>query len=93
MRSKKTSIAVIIALVVFTLFFIITFFLQRIEIDSLNREYDQLSAKYEKLLEYNNKLQSKYDSDYDEEYIRGVAKDKLNLVLPDEIIFYNDIAG
>ncbi len=93
MKSKKSGFAFKIAFAVFLLFFVVTVFIQKMELESLNKEYDQLLDKYEKLEEYQNKLQNKLDSEFDDEYVQGVAKDKLNLVLPDEIIFYNDIAG
>ena len=35
-------------------------------------------------------LKRQADEPYDEEYISGVAKDKIGLRYPDEVIFYNN---
>lgn len=93
MKTKKPGIAIKIALGVFVIFFLVTIFKLKIDLDTLGREYAQLQAKVEESEAYVKKLENLLASEFDEEYVEGVAKDKLNLVLPDEIIFYNDIAG
>lgn len=92
-KKKNISIAVKIAVGFFAVFFIITYFNQRIELDELKRDYASKVEKLEKTQAYVRKLENLLSSDFDDEYVERVAKDKLNLVLPDEIIFYNDIAG
>ena len=92
-KKKKMSVAVKIAVGFFALFFIITYFNQRIELDELKRDYSNKVEQLEKTQAYVRKLENLLSSDFDDEYVERVAKDKLNLVLPDEIIFYNDIAG
>lgn len=93
MTNKKPGVIIKLALAVFVIFFIVTIFKLKIEIDDLSREYEQLQAKVEESEAYVKKLENLLSSDFSDEYIEGVAKEKLNLVLPDEIIFYNDIVG
>ncbi|MBE6707767.1 MAG: hypothetical protein E7578_00820 [Ruminococcaceae bacterium] len=93
MKSKKTGIAVKIALTAFTLFCIVTLFVQKIQIDDLNSRISELSEKNKQKEAYNEKLKNRLNSEMDDDYVEDIAKDKLNLVLPEEIIFYNDIAG
>ncbi len=93
MKTKKTGIAVKLAIIVFTLFCIVTLFVQKIQIDNLNSEINDLREKNKHQEEYNAKLKNRLNSELDDDYVEDIAKDKLNLVLPEEIIFYNDIAG
>ena len=93
MKSNKPGVIIKIAVGVFVIFFVVTLFQQRIRRDELKREYEQLKIKVEKSELYVKKLENILSSDFDLEYVEGIAKEKLNLVLPDEIIFYNDIAG
>jgi len=93
MRRGKTGIAVKIALGVFAVFCLVTVFKLKIELDTLGREYTELQEKVDASEDYIKKLENRLEGELDEEYIREIAKNKLNLVLPEEIIFYNDIAG
>lgn len=93
MKSSKPGVVIKLAIAVFVVFFLVTFFQQRIKRDELKREYEQLLSKVEQSEAYIKKLENLLASDFSIEYVAGVAKDKLNLVLPDEIIFYNDITG
>lgn len=93
MKSSKPGVIIKIAVAIFAIFFVVTLVQQRIRRDELKREFEQLQIEVEQSELYVKKLQNILSSDFDLEYVKGVAKDKLNLVLPDEIIFYNDIAG
>ena len=93
MKTRKTGIAVKLAIAVFTIFCLVTLFIQKIQIDDLENEISELKEKNEAQQAHNDKLQNRLDDEMDEDYIEDIAKDKLNLVLPEEIIFYNDVAG
>jgi len=47
----------------------------------------QIIANSEKI----EKMQNELDEEFDEEYVERVARDKLNMCLPEEIIFYSDL--
>ena len=95
MKTRKTSVAVKIAITVFVIFSLVTVFRLKIQLDDLGREYAQLESQIKEKENYIRMLKNRLDSasNLDDDYVEEVAKDKLNLVLPEEIIFYNDIAG
>lgn len=47
----------------------------------------QVAAESEKVGELQNRL----DTPFGKEFVSALAKEKLNLVMPDEVIFYNDL--
>ena len=49
----------------------------------------ELRQKAEEIQETNAALQYAIDNRYDEKTIEDIARDKLGLVLPDEVIFYD----
>jgi len=59
----------------------------------LQREKDALEDKVEEYEAEIEELEYLVNSPVDYEYIIRVAKEKLNLVLPDEIIYHNDSNG
>ena len=59
----------------------------------LQREKAALEAKAEEYEAEIEELEYLIDSPVDYEYIIRVAKEKLNLFLPDEIIYHNDSNG
>lgn len=93
MKKGIPSLAIYIALVVFLIFCIVTVFKLKIDLDSRQKVYDDLKVKISNYQNYVNELENILESEYGEEYVKEIAKDKLNLADPDEIIFYNDIAG
>ena len=93
MRTQRPRIVIKIALAVFALFCCVTVFKLKMELDGLRSEYTQLRSEIESSEAYVRRLENKLASDFDDKYVESVAKDKLNLVLPEEVIFYNDLAG
>ncbi len=74
------------------LFCVFTIVRQQFEFNRLKVEREALEAQidaYELRLE---KLEEEYAQPFDKEYIVKVAREKLNYRLPEEIIFYNDLA-
>ena len=59
----------------------------------LQREKDALENKVEEYEAEVEELEFLINSPVDYEYIIRVAKEKLNLLLPDEIIYHNDSNG
>ena len=52
--------------------------------EELAREVDEYAEKVEE-------LEDQLARPYDDEYIKNVAREKLGLRMPDEIIFYNEL--
>ena len=59
--------------------------------DELERERAELERQIEKIEYEIDELEYLIESPIDYDYIVRVAREKLNLHLPDEIVYYNDI--
>jgi hypothetical protein len=58
---------------------------QRLELVEMARKYADPANSYAP-------LQAQIDAPFDRDYVIKIAKEKLNLSLPQEIIFYNDLS-
>ena len=85
------NVIVKIASVFLLLLAVISVFSLRLQFNSLKEQRDQLTVSIEALEEDIEKIEKKLASELDDAYVVEIAKDKLNLRLPDEIIFYNDL--
>ena len=59
--------------------------------NDIQSKCEELEAVYAENQELMDDLERELDADYNEEYIIKIARDKLNLCMPEEIIFYNDL--
>lgn len=91
MRSFQNNPLIKLALFVFTVCCVITFVSLQLKFNNLKAERDvlleEIMATEERVAQLENKLKTPFDYDY----IIGVARDKLNLRLPEEIVFFNDL--
>lgn len=79
------------AVFAFSVFAVISLVQLQLRINALESEYEDTLEEVEELEEKKEKLENERASINDEEHIVDVAKEKLNLRLPEEIIFYNDL--
>ncbi len=91
MNRKKTSVFVKAAIFAFAVFAVISVVELQFQYNDLKLERDMLKADVSNLEDVKEQLQNQLDTPIDDEYIIGVAEDKLSLRLPEEIIFYNDL--
>lgn len=61
------------------------------EYNDLRDQADTLRAEIAATEQNIEALQAQLDAPFDEDYVIKIAKEKLNLSLPQEIIFYNDL--
>ncbi|MBE6576418.1 MAG: hypothetical protein E7654_09120 [Ruminococcaceae bacterium] len=61
------------------------------EYNELRERAAQLRLQIEASTHEIEALQAQLDAPFDEDYVIRIAKEKLNLSLPQEIIFYNDL--
>ncbi len=68
-----------------------------VNIIRLRTEYNSLKAQEAELLQQRDdyldeidRLKAELEHPMDNDYVMRIAREKLNLYLPDEIIFYND---
>lgn len=63
----------------------------QLEYNSLQVHRDALLAEIQNTGERMELLQSSLDMPFDDEYIIKIAREKLNLRLPEEIVYYNNL--
>lgn len=63
----------------------------QLEYNSLKVRRDALITEIENTGERIEMLQSSLDMPFDDEYIIKIAREKLNLRLPEEIVYYNNL--
>lgn len=90
--NSRLSTFLKIVIVAFSCFCIFTVVRLQIEYNELKQESAKLEDTNAQLEELIAKLKNDLASPVDEDYIIKTAKDKLNLRLPEEIIFYNDMS-
>ncbi len=72
---------------------IVTVILLNLEFNQLKQEKEDLAASIS-LLEYRvEQIQADLDSNLSDEYVMRIARERLNLRLPNEIIFYSDLTN
>lgn len=63
----------------------------QLEYNSLKMRRDVLAAEIQATSERIEMLQTTLDAPFDDEYIIKIAREKLNLRLPEEIVYYNNL--
>ena len=63
----------------------------QLEYNTLQVRRDALLAEIQNTGERMELLQSSLDMPFDDEYIIKIAREKLNLRLPEEIVYYNNL--
>ncbi len=91
MKRRETGIFVKIAVFAFSVFAVITIVQLQLEYNAFKAERDKLQQEVEGLIDEKEQLENELSGVNDRDHIIEVAKDKLNLRLPEEIIFYNDL--
>ena len=64
----------------------------QLEYNSLKMRRDALILEIQNTSERIEMLQSSLDTPFDDEYIIKMAREKLNLRLPEEIVYYNNLS-
>lgn len=88
---KETSFMVKLAVFAAAAFAVITLVSLQLKYNEYKFKRDSLRAEVDELQDKADELREIADSEADRDYIIEVAKDKLNLRLPEEVIFYNDL--
>ena len=91
MNSWKKSVMLRITLFILVLFSVIMIIHLQLEYNTLQAKRNALAAQVAAAEERIEALTSRLDAPFDDDYIIQVAREKLNLRLPEEIVFYNDL--
>ena len=90
-KRRETGVFIRIVIFAFAVFAVITILQLQLEYNARLEERDRLKAEVEDLIDQKEELENEYASLGDSDHVMDVAKEKLNLRLPEEIIFYNDL--
>ena len=92
-EKKETSIFVKLAVFAAVIFVVILMVRLQVKYNDYKIQKEQLQAEVNELHDKADELKEISEADVDRDYIVEVAKEKLNLRLPEEVIFYNDLFG
>lgn len=92
MKKRHTSLLIKVLAVFFAAVGIFTVMRLQLQRNELMKEIDQLRAEYEENAAVIEELKEDLSAEVDLEYIIRVAREKLGLCMPYEIVFYNDLA-
>ena len=88
-KTKKYSFFLMIGLLAFVGYFVVSFIGYRMQIKAKNTQLASLNATYDSQLVENDKLQKVADGENKDEYVEKVAREKLGYVKPGEKVYYN----
>ncbi|MBE6574322.1 MAG: septum formation initiator family protein [Ruminococcaceae bacterium] len=91
MSAGRTNLFVKIAVSVMVVVCVVTIMRLQMQFNDLNEERKELIKQVEVVREQNEELEAEIERPFDEEYITRVAREKLGLHKPEEIIYYNDL--
>lgn len=90
LKSITSNIFFKIAVLLFAILCIVTVIRLQLRNNDLKSDAAALQTKIEEEERKVGELKNKLDAPFDEEYIIELAKEKLHLRLPEEIVFYTD---
>ncbi len=78
------------AMLVFSVFCFITIITLQLENNSKLEQAEVLDTRIQAYYTYIDELQATLDAPMDEEYVADIAREKLGLRYPQEVVFYSD---
>jgi Septum formation initiator. len=90
-KISKSNFFVRAALLVVVVFCVFSTIRLQLEHSRLKEEKAALMVQIEEAKEKVDEIEARLQMEFDDDYIIRIAKEKLNLRLPEEIIFYNDL--
>ena len=90
---KNWSFSVKVAILVFLIFGIVTTIQLSTEISELQDKMAEINVQREELREEIDSRLDEMSREKDKDFIMRFARERLNMYMPNEIVFYNDIAG
>lgn len=90
MKTDKSNFFVKLAIITVICFCIINIVKLQMQYNELKEQAALLELEKQKYENSIDQINTELNSEFDDEYIMRIAREKLNYYLPDEIIFYND---
>ncbi len=91
MQIWKNSVMLRVTMFILVLFFVFMIVHLQMEYNTLKARRTALEAEIAAAEDRIAALNSALESPFDDDYVVKVAREKLNLRLPEEIVFYNDL--
>ena len=91
MQNWKNSVFFRVLIFTFMIIGVVSVVKLQLEYNSLKMRRDVLAQEIQATSERIEMLQTTLDSPFDDEYIIKIAREKLNLRLPEEIVYYNNL--
>lgn len=91
MKKAKHGFLLKIIIVMFVFLCVVTIIKLQVEYNNLSATKDEIIAANEALRDEIDLMNGTLSQPKDEQYYEEMARKKLNLRLPEEIIFYNDL--
>jgi len=79
-----------IAFLVFCVFCVVTLVFLSLERNDLRAETERLNSQLDSLNARAEELQVTLDKPFDDEYVEKIAKEKLGLRYPQEVVYYSE---
>ena len=92
-KKRETSFIVKVAVFAAAVFAVVMMVRLQVKYNDYKLQREQLKAEVDELQDKADELREIAQSEADRDYIVEIAKEKLNLRLPEEVIFYNDLFG
>ncbi len=89
--NRNSNIIIKLGAVVFVMIGIFTVARLEMKYNDIEAQRKELEEQYEQNIELIEDIERDLDAEFDDDYVIKIAKDKLNLCLPEEVIFYNDL--
>ncbi len=87
---QKRSLLTKTAILVFSVFYLVTIVKLQLENNSMKDKAEMLASQIDVYQSYITELKSTLDAPMDEDYVSEIARDKLGLRHPQEVVFYSD---
>ena len=89
--NRNSNMIIKLGAVVFVIIGLFTVARLEMKYNEIESQRKALEEQYLANQEYIEELERELGAEFNEDYIIKIAKEKLNLCMPEEIIFYNDL--
>ncbi len=91
MHGIRDNVFFKLAMVVLAVFCVVMIVTLQLRYNNLKQQRDAILAEIDAANERIDAVEAALDTPFDHEYVIKIAREKLNLRLPEEIVFYNDL--
>ncbi len=90
--NRNSNMIIKLGVIIFVIIGIFTVARLEMKYNDIETHRKELEAQYQENEVLIEELERELDAEFNDEYVIKIAKEKLNLCMPEEIIFYNDLS-